>query len=99
MYALATLLEKRGWGVFTGQKPKHMSIPVGEQTAALLPQLIADMHECVGQLEREPDTKPEGNAAVYGAAANLPDEVLDGILRGYVDIKLKVKPKNIDAQT
>jgi hypothetical protein len=29
----------------------------------------------------------------YGAAANLPEEMVDKLLRAYVDTTLKVKPK------
>ena len=36
-------------------------------------------------------SKPTGNAAVYGAAASIPDEILEAVLRGYVDVKLTVK--------
>ena len=35
-----------------------------------------------------------GNAAVYGAASTIPDDLLDDILRNYVDISLTVKPKS-----
>ena len=50
------------------------------------------MRESVAHLRAHPDTKPEGNAAVYGQAAALPEEILESILRGYVDLTLKVKP-------
>ena len=36
--------------------------------------------------------KAEGDAAVYGAAENLPDEILDSVVRSYLDVKLTVKP-------
>ena len=35
--------------------------------------------------------KPEGTAAVYGAAAAIPDAILHDVLRGYIDVKLMVK--------
>ena len=40
-----------------------------------------------------PETKPEGNAAVYGAAASIPTAIIEDVLRGYVDLKMKVKPR------
>ena len=92
VYALATLMEKRGWGVFTGQKPPTLTIPVGEQTPKHLDAMIEDLRSSLDFLLANPDTKPEGNAAVYGAAAAIPDELLDDILRGYVDVLMKVKP-------
>ena len=55
--------------------------------------LLADLREAVAYLRAHPEMKPEGNAAVYGAAAAIPDAILEDVLRGYVDIKLKVKAK------
>lgn len=92
IYALATLLGERGWGVFTGQKPASMSIPIGEQTHGNLAALFSDLSEAVRHLVEHPQTRPRGNAAIYSAAASLPGEVLDSVLRGYVDLKLQVKP-------
>ena len=34
VYALATLMTRKGWGVFTGQKPPTLSIPVARRTPA-----------------------------------------------------------------
>ena len=92
VYALATLLEKKGWGMFTGQKPASLGIPIGERTPKLLPQLKKDLQEAVAMLREDPSIKPEGTAAVYGAAASIPEQILEDVLRGYVDVKLKVKP-------
>jgi sphinganine-1-phosphate aldolase len=92
VYALASLMAKRGWGVFTGQKPPTLSLPVGEQTPATLDQMLADLRSCLAFLHAHPETKPEGQAAVYGAAAAIPDAVVHEILRGYVEIKMRVKP-------
>ena len=41
-----------------------------------------------------PGEKLAGQCAVYGAAAALPDQLLDSILRSYVDIRMEVKPKD-----
>lgn len=93
IYALATLLEEKGWGIFTGQKPKSLAIPIGEQTAGSLDAFFADLHAAVDHLLAHPEMKPRGNPAIYGAASTLPQELIDSILRGYVDLKMKVKPK------
>ena len=65
---------------------------VGEQTPKHLDAMIEDLRSSLDFLLANPDTKPEGKAAVYGAAAAIPDELLDDILRGYVDVLMKVKP-------
>ena len=40
-----------------------------------------------------PSEKVEGEAAVYGAASVLPDEVLCEAMRGYIDVKLTAKKR------
>lgn len=92
VYALASLMDQRGWGIFTGQKPPTLTIPVGDQTPDYVDVLLKDLQESLTFLVANPSTKPTGNAAVYGSAASLPAEVLEGVLRGYVDLTLKVKP-------
>ena len=72
VYALASLLEERGWGVFTGQKPPTLTITVGEQTPAYVDDLLDDLRECLAYLIAHPECKASGNAAVYGAAAKMP---------------------------
>ena len=37
--------------------------------------LVSDLKECTAYLRAHPETRPEGNAAVYGSAATIPDEV------------------------
>ena len=91
VYALSSLMDARGWSCFTGQKPATLAIPVGEHTPGHLQQLIDDLKDSAAYLATHPDTKPTGNAAVYGAAATIPDEILEAVLRGYVDVKLTVK--------
>ena len=93
VYSLATLMERRGWSMFTGQKPATLGIPVGDHTPALLPTLMKDLKESTEYLLAHPDFKPEGTAAVYGSAAKIPDDILMAVLRGYVDVKLTVKKK------
>ena len=92
VYALASLLQKKGYGVFTGQKPATVAFPVGERTPRMLDQMILDIRECVDRLISDPSIKPTGTAAVYGSASAVPDEILEEVLRGYGDMKLKVKP-------
>ena len=66
IYALATLMTQKGWGIFTGQKPKTLSLPIAEQAGATLDEMIKDLHESVEHLRKHPDTKPAGNAALCG---------------------------------
>ncbi|KAL1512147.1 hypothetical protein AB1Y20_005415 [Prymnesium parvum] len=92
IYAVASMMERRGWNMFTAQKPPAMSFCIGEQHKHLIPKWAADLKESVAAVRADPGLKIEGDAAVYGAIDNLPAEVLDSVARSYLDVKLSVKP-------
>jgi glutamate/tyrosine decarboxylase-like PLP-dependent enzyme len=93
IYKLATLLDRRGWNMFTTQDPPAMSLCIGEQhTEELADRWLEDCRACAAELIAHPDIKIEGEAAVYGAAKILPPEILGECLKRYIDIKMTVKP-------
>jgi sphinganine-1-phosphate aldolase len=92
IYLVASALEKRGWNLFTGQSPPCLGLCIGDVHLKLLDPWVKDLEECVEWVKKNPDAKPSGNAAVYGSASTIPDDLLDSILRSYVDISLSVKP-------
>ena len=96
IYQVASLMEAAGWNLFTGQHPPVMSACIGEQHLRVMEEWGRDLEAAVARLKAEPGIKLEGHAAVYGSAAAVPDELLDSVLRSYVDIRMQVKPK--DAQ-
>ena len=69
-----------------------MTICIGESHLAVLPQLLADLRVAVAFAAANPGTKLEGSTSVYGAAATIPDELLDSVLRSYCDTRMRVKP-------
>eukprot|EP00755_Sulcionema_specki_P022379 Sspe_Gene.76352::Locus_47705_Transcript_1_1_Confidence_1.000_Length_2123::g.76352::m.76352/K01634/SGPL1, DPL1; sphinganine-1-phosphate aldolase len=96
IYKVASMLEKRGWNMFTGQTPPVMCVCVGEQqTEKVVDEWAKDLKEVLEYLREHPEenSKVEGTAAVYGAAATTPVEVLESVMRGYNDVNLMVKPK------
>ena len=84
--------------MFTGQHPAVMSVCIGEQHLSVLGQWEVDLRQAVETLKANPSLKLEGHAAVYGSAAAIPDELLDSILRSYVDIRMRVKEKEPSAK-
>ena len=40
-----------------------------------------------------PGTKPDGDAAVYGTAELLPENILGEVMKSYIDVKMSVKKK------
>lgn len=95
IYVVASLLEKRGWNMFTARDPPCMSVCFGERHGDLMQSWVEDLRDCLAEIRRNPGKKPEGDAAVYGAAKALPPDILGDVMRGYVDIKMKVKKKVI----
>eukprot|EP00747_Dinoflagellata_sp_TGD_P017652 gnl/TRDRNA2_/TRDRNA2_125961_c0_seq1.p1 gnl/TRDRNA2_/TRDRNA2_125961_c0~~gnl/TRDRNA2_/TRDRNA2_125961_c0_seq1.p1 ORF type:complete len:541 (-),score=80.59 gnl/TRDRNA2_/TRDRNA2_125961_c0_seq1:43-1665(-) len=91
IYALATELEKRGWSTFTARDPPCMGVCVGERHGELLESWVTDLKEGIAYLRAHPGTRPQGDAAVYGAATVLPPRVLQEVLRSYIDVKMTVK--------
>lgn len=93
IYKLASLLEGKGWNMFTSQDPPAMNICIGEQhTDELADMWLEDCRACVAELIAKPDIRIEGEAAVYGASKVLPPEILGECLKRYIDIKMTVKP-------
>ena len=94
IYQVASLLERAGWNMFTGQHPPVMSACIGDQHLHVLADWERDLRNVVETLRKTPNLKLEGHAAVYGTASAVPDELLDTILRSYVDIRMSVKEKS-----
>lgn len=92
IYAMATLMEKRGWSVFTSQNPPMMQVCYGEQHFRVIDEWVKDLKECADYLMKNPNVEVVGEAAVYGAAKVLPNEILADVLRSYIEVKMKVKP-------
>lgn len=93
IYAVASVLESKGWNPFTGQNPPVMTVCIGEQHLRVVDELVSDLKEATAMVRANPSMKLEGSTAVYGAAAALPDELLDSVLRSYIDTCLRVKRK------
>mmetsp|Transcript_5940 Transcript_5940/g.7762 ORF Transcript_5940/g.7762 Transcript_5940/m.7762 type:complete len:521 (-) Transcript_5940:131-1693(-) len=91
IYAVATLMEKRGWSTFTSQNPPLMQLCYGEQHYRVIDDWLKDLKECALYVANNPGAKIEGDAAVYGAAKMLPVEVLDDIMKSYIEVKMTVK--------
>eukprot|EP00746_Dinoflagellata_sp_MGD_P161010 gnl/MRDRNA2_/MRDRNA2_88020_c0_seq1.p1 gnl/MRDRNA2_/MRDRNA2_88020_c0~~gnl/MRDRNA2_/MRDRNA2_88020_c0_seq1.p1 ORF type:complete len:540 (+),score=106.34 gnl/MRDRNA2_/MRDRNA2_88020_c0_seq1:72-1691(+) len=93
IYVVASLLESKGWNMFTARDPPCMSVCFGERHGDLLESWVADLRGCLAEIRQNPGAKPTGDAAVYGAAKALPPDILGDVMRGYCDVKMKVKKK------
>jgi len=93
IFSLASLLEERGWNMFTSRNPNSMALCIGQQHVQVADEWLQDVKECCAFLRKNPDTKPSGDAAVYGAAKMLPNKILSDVLKGYIDVKMTVKKR------
>ena len=94
IYLLASILEKKGWNMFTGQNPPVMSVCVGEQhTKEVIKEWSADVGDALATIRANPKMAVEGAAAVYGVASTTPDELLKTIMCQFVDTTLTVKQR------
>ena len=94
IYTVASEMSKRGWNMFTSAAPPAMAFCVGEQHHDLIDGWQADLAASVAHCKANPGLKPEGDAAIYGTAEVLPEEILDSVVRSYLDVKLSVRPVN-----
>lgn len=95
IYSVADAMERRGWNVFTGQNPPIMSFCLAEfhATPGVLDAWAAALRAAVDDVKASPkDELLHGNAAIYNAKATAPDDVIDAIMRGYVDLTLATRP-------
>ena len=91
IYQVASIMEQKGWNMFTGQHPPVMSVCLGEQHLKVLGDWAKDLKDAVSMVRNNPSVKLEGTTAVYGSAAAIPDELLDSVLRSYCDTRMRVK--------
>lgn len=93
IYAVASVLEEKGWNLATGQNPPYLGICIGERHSQILDSFEEDLCSTVAFLDGNPSYKPAGAAAVYGAMSTTPTAILEEVVKRYVDMRLWVKPK------
>ena len=93
IYAVASVLEEKGWNLATGQNPPYLGICIGERHSQILDSFEEDLRSTVAFLDGNPSYKPAGAAAVYGAMSTTPTAILEEVVKRYVDMRLWVKPK------
>lgn len=72
VFALADLLEARGWSVDRQHRPACIHLTVTANHAHVVDGYLADLRAAVAELRAHPELARSGNAAMYGMAATLP---------------------------
>ncbi|CAK9013463.1 unnamed protein product [Durusdinium trenchii] len=96
IYAVASVLEEKGWNLATGQNPPYLGICIGERHSQILDEFEQDLRSAIAYLDENPGHKPTGAAAVYGAMSTTPTAILEEVVKRYVDMRLWVKPLQVD---
>ena len=77
IYAVADLLEQRGWNVDRQQHPNCIHLTVNASNGKMVQPYLEDVAVAVAQVRENPDLAASGNAAMYGMMARVP-------VRGFV---------------
>jgi len=72
IYAVADLLEEKGWQVDRLHRPQALHAMVNPGHSKVSDQFLADLEESVGYARTHPELSKTGNAALYGTIANVP---------------------------
>ncbi len=72
LYAVADLMETRGWHLDRQQKPASLHCTVTANNGPVVDEYLRDLRDCVAHVRAHPELRVEGNAAMYGLMARVP---------------------------
>ena len=87
VYAIADLLQAKGWSLDRQQKPPSIHCSVNAANEPTVEAYLADLTEAVAEVRAHPELSNQGGAAVYGLMAKVP---VSGLVKREV-IKLMEK--------
>ncbi|XP_022093430.1 sphingosine-1-phosphate lyase 1-like [Acanthaster planci] len=85
---LGSSMAKRGWHLFTVQYPAGVNFVVTKMhtVPGVADTFLSDLKECTAELMKDPLTKAEGIAAMYGMAESIPDRsMVEEFVHGYLE--------------
>jgi glutamate/tyrosine decarboxylase-like PLP-dependent enzyme len=72
IYAVADVMEDRGWSVDRQQHPSSMHATLMAKHADVIDAYLEDLRAAVAEVRADPSRKSRGNAAMYGMMAKVP---------------------------
>lgn len=78
IFAVAEVLEKRGWHIDRGQRPDSLHAMVTPLHEGVVDDYLADLREAVDIVRSNPELATKGGAAMYGMISHVP---LRGMIR------------------
>jgi sphinganine-1-phosphate aldolase len=84
-------MANRGWSLNGLQRPPavHIAVTLRHTLPGVADRFLADLEASVGEVRANPGVRT-GLAPVYGMAAALPEDVVRGLLEGYLDMLFEV---------
>lgn len=72
IYAVADLMQERGWALDRQHKPASLHCTVNAHNGSVIDDFLADLREVVDRVGSDPSLATEGEAAMYGMMAKIP---------------------------
>ncbi|KAJ3266937.1 hypothetical protein HDU77_008282 [Chytriomyces hyalinus] len=86
IYAVADILDKRGWHLNVLQNPPAIHIACTYLNVRASKVLLTDLKEAIAMLLKDPSCGNGDVAAIYGTMASVPDRtVISDVCRGFLD--------------
>jgi len=73
IYNLGDLMDKKGWHLDRIQFPNALHMMVNPHHASIVDTFLKDLKEAVKEIKEHPEASSDGDAAIYGMVASLPD--------------------------
>ncbi len=73
IFAIADAMETRGWHIDRQQRPDCIHLMINPNHAAIVEDYLRDLADSVAFVRAHPELGSQGNAAVYGLLARLPE--------------------------
>ena len=73
IYNLGDIMDKKGWHLDRIQFPNALHMMVNPHHASIVDTFLKDLKEAVKEIKEHPESSSDGDAAIYGMVASLPD--------------------------
>ncbi|MHA2393900.1 MAG: pyridoxal phosphate-dependent decarboxylase family protein [Promethearchaeota archaeon] len=90
IYNLGDVMDKKGWHLDRIQFPNALHMMVNPHHAHIIDSFLKDLKDSVKEVVENPENSSEGDAAIYGMVASLPDR---GKVKDYIINFLKSQYK------
>ncbi|MFX1501852.1 MAG: aminotransferase class V-fold PLP-dependent enzyme [Promethearchaeota archaeon] len=92
IYHLGDLLDKKGWHLDRIQFPNALHMMINPHHAEIADIFLKDLQETVDEVVKNPEKVSDGDAAIYGMVASLPDrEKVKDYIINFLKSQYKIK--------